>query len=58
MKHDAGVFDIPNPKAEEDADARGRADLSAGRVISNAAVRKWLASWGSGRRLPRPQIGD
>jgi predicted transcriptional regulator len=58
MKFDPGVFDIPNPQLEEEADARGIADLKAGRVVSHALVKKWLATWGSGRRIPRPKIGD
>lgn len=58
MKHESGVFDNLDPRAEADADARGIADLKSGRVVSHGAVKKWLTSWGSSSRLPRPKIGD
>ncbi|MEN2787109.1 CopG family transcriptional regulator [Sphingomonas qilianensis] len=44
--------------AEAAADAHAEADVAAGRLISHDAVKKWLASWGSDRPLPRPNIGD
>jgi predicted transcriptional regulator len=58
MEHELGVFDRVSDRAEDEADERGLADLKAGRTVSHAAVKKWLTSWGTGRRLPRPQIGD
>ena len=58
MKQEPGIFENPDPQAEAAADARAIADIEAGRVISNEAVMKWLASWGTGNRLPPPQIGE
>ena len=58
MKYESGVFDSLDQRAEADADARGIADIKSGRVVSHEAVKKWLTSWGSNYRLPRPKIGD
>ena len=52
------VFESLDPAAEAAADARAEADVAAGRLISHEAVKKWVASWGSERPLPRPHIGD
>lgn len=52
------LFDAIDPEAEAAADARADADVREGRLISHAAVRRWIASWGSARPLPRPEIGD
>jgi predicted transcriptional regulator len=43
---------------EAAADARADADLEAGRVISHAAMKAWLLSWGTPDERPPPQIGD
>ncbi|VVT23103.1 Antitoxin RelB2 [Sphingomonas sp. EC-HK361] len=51
------LFDT-DPIAEAAGDARANADVKAGRVIGHNAVKRWLASWGSPKPLPRPQIGD
>lgn len=56
MKTERSLFD--SPEAEAKAEARAEADVQAGRVISHDAVRRWLASWGSTNRLPRPRAGD
>lgn len=56
MKHERSIFD--DPEAEAAADARAEADLREGRLISNEAVMRWLKSWISGERLPRPKVGD
>lgn len=56
MKTERSLFD--SPEAEAKAEARAEADVKAGRVISHEAVRRWLASWGSAKRLPRPRVGD
>ena len=56
MKSDKGLFD--SPEAEAKSEARAEADIAAGRVISHQAVRRWLESWGSAKRLPRPRAGD
>lgn len=58
MKHEPGIFDEPDLNAEAASEARGLADIKAGRVISNAAVIKWMSALAEGRRLPRPKIGD
>lgn len=52
------LFEAAAPEAEAAADARADADVRAGRLISHEAVRRWLASWGSGKPTPRPRIGD
>jgi predicted transcriptional regulator len=44
--------------SEAEADRRAKADVRAGRLISHEAVRRWVASWGSPHRLPRPKVGD
>lgn len=44
--------------AEAESEARAEADVAEGRLISHGAVRRWLASWGTGARLPRPRVGD
>jgi predicted transcriptional regulator len=56
MKTEKGLFD--SPEAEAKSEARAEADVRAGRLISHDAVRRWLASWGSAKRLPRPRVGD
>lgn len=58
MTRERTLFEKRDLAAEGAADARAEADVAAGRVISHAAVRRWLASWGSGARLPRPRTGD
>lgn len=56
MKTDRGLFD--SPEAEAKAEARAEEDVRSGRLIGHRAVRQWLKSWGSGRRLPRPRTAD
>lgn len=58
MAREKTLFEESDPAAELAADARAEADVTAGRLISHAAVRRWLASWGSGAQLPRPRTGD
>jgi predicted transcriptional regulator len=58
MKHEPDIFDSIDPEAEAASHARGIADLDAGRTVSHEAVVKWLRSWGSGKRLPPPKVGD
>jgi predicted transcriptional regulator len=55
MSRERALFDATDPAAEAAADARAEADADAGRVTSHSAVRRWLASWGSGARTPRPR---
>ena len=58
MAREKSLFEESDPTAEAAADARAEADVAAGRLIGHGAVRRWLASWGSGARLPRPRVGD
>jgi predicted transcriptional regulator len=58
MTRERSLFDTNDPDAEAAADARAEADVAEGRLIGHAAVRRWLASWGSSARKPRPQPGD
>lgn len=52
------LFDGADAEAEAAADARSEADIAAGRVISHAAMKRWLLSWGKPDELPPPEIGD
>ena len=58
MPHERSEFDDRDTAAEAESEARAEADFAGSRLISHAAVRRWLASWGTGARLPRPQAGD
>ena len=58
MEEKPTLFDSVDPAAEAAADARAEADVVAGRMIGHAAVKRWVASWGSDAPLPRPRIGD
>ena len=57
MAREKTLFEETDPSAEAAADARAEADVAAGRLIGHGAVKRWLASWGSGARLPRPRVG-
>ncbi len=52
------LFDEIDEEAERLADERAEADVAAGRVISHEAVKRWLLSWGTPNRLPRPKCGE
>ncbi len=52
------ILEDIDEEAEARADAEAEEDARAGRVISHAAVSRWLLSLGSGDPLPRPQPGD
>jgi hypothetical protein len=56
MRSEKSLFD--SPEAEARSEARAEADVRADRVISHEAVRRWLSSWGSTKRLPSPRVGD
>ncbi len=56
MRSEKSLFD--SPEAEARAESRAEADVREGRVIRHGAVRRWLASWGGAKRLPRPRVGD
>ncbi len=58
MKIEPSLFEREDFRAEAEADARAEADVKVGRLIGHGAVRRWLASWGSTRPLPRPRSGD
>ncbi len=58
MASDHSLFDEIDDAAEDAADTRAMADLEAGRVVSHAAVKAWLLSWGRADELPPPQVGD
>lgn len=58
MSYERFLRDNSSPEAEEAADARGFADIAAGRVVSNEAVMRWLEALARGEKVPRPQIGD
>jgi predicted transcriptional regulator len=58
MGTEKGLFDSPDAEAEAKSEARAEADVAAGRLISHGAVRRWLASWGTHKPLPRPRVGD
>jgi predicted transcriptional regulator len=55
---DEDLFATPDEAAEEAAMVRAEADFEAGRFISNDAVMRWLASWGTDKQLPPPKCGD
>ena len=60
MKPDKSIFDElgDDPKSETAADARAEADARAGRLIDHGAMTRWLRSWGTGERAPKPTAGD
>ena len=47
-----------DPASEAAADARADADARAGRLIDHGAMTRWLRSWGTGERAPKPTAGD
>lgn len=53
MTAEQGLFD--SPEAEARSEARAEEDIREGRLISHEIVRRWLKSWGTARRLPRPR---
>ncbi|UIJ44691.1 CopG family transcriptional regulator [Sphingomonas cannabina] len=53
-----GLYEIGPDDELDEADLAGIADLDAGRTVSNEAVIRWLKSWGTGNRLPRPKCGE
>ena len=58
MTREQSLFDQTDPAAEAAADARADADVKAGRLIGHDAVKRWVASWGSDKPLPRPKVGE
>jgi predicted transcriptional regulator len=60
MKPDKTIFEelAEDPAAEAAADARAEADVRAGRLISHEGMTRWLKTWGTGKRAPKPTAGD
>jgi predicted transcriptional regulator len=58
MTRERTLFETNDPAAEAQADARAEEDVRQGRLISHDAVKRWLLSVGSEKRLPRPRVGD
>ena len=58
MTREKSLFDSTDPREEAAADARADADVAAGRLIGHAAVKRWIASWGTASPLRRPHIGE
>lgn len=51
-------FDVTDEDAEERMIAEAEADFTAGRVISNEAMMRWIKSWGTPDELPPPECGE
>jgi predicted transcriptional regulator len=47
--------DEAEERAVQEAVARGREDIAAGRSVSNTKVMRWLKSWGREKELGRPK---
>lgn len=58
MPREQTLSDQADPAAEAAADARADADVNAGRLVGHEAVKRWIASWGSDKPLPRPKVGE
>jgi hypothetical protein len=56
MKHERSIFD--DPEADAASERRAEEDVREGRLISNEAMVRWFKSWGTGKRLPKPKVGD
>jgi predicted transcriptional regulator len=57
-KTEPSVLDDVDPKTEERALQEAEKDIEKGRVISHAAIKKWLRSWGKANELPPPKCGQ
>jgi len=50
------IFEVePDETAERAADAVAEAEIDVGRFVAHAEVAKWLRSWGTVNKLPRPR---
>ena len=60
MKLDKTIFEElgDDPAVEAAADARADDEARHGRLISHDAMTRWLKSWGTARRAPKPAPGD
>lgn len=52
MKHEPGIFEQPDLKAEAASIARAHTDVLAGRCHEHAIVAEWLKTWGTSDRKP------
>ena len=53
-----GIFDVSDEELRAQDEAR-MAEVRAGRFISNEAVMRWLDEFiRTGKKGPRPQVGD
>lgn len=52
MKHEAGIFEQPDPEAEAASIARAREEHAAGRYVDHATVSEWLKTWGRPDQKP------
>lgn len=57
-KREPAIFDEPDLRTENAADADGVADLDAGRVILHETMKAWLESWGKPDESPPPRSDD
>lgn len=53
-----GIFDELDEEAERAADERAEADVAAGRLVPHEDDVRWLESFGTDKRLPRPPLGE
>lgn len=53
MTREKSLFDESDPAAEAAADTRADADVKAGRLVGHDSVKRWIASWGTDKPLPR-----
>ena len=60
MKLDKTIFEElgDDPAVEAAADTRADDDARQGRLISHEAMTRWLKSWGTARRAPKPAPAD
>lgn len=50
------IFEPDIDEAEESRlDAKAEAEIDAGHFVPHAEVAKWLQSWGTPNKLPRPK---
>jgi predicted transcriptional regulator len=52
------IFDDIDEAVEAAAIAEAEKAIAEGRVISHAAMKRWLLSWGTDNPLPPPKCGD
>jgi predicted transcriptional regulator len=57
-KPEPAIFEDQDAALESAADAEGLADLAAGRVVKDEAMKAWLRSWGTPDELPPPNTDD